>query len=192
MDMLSYDSAPKHLSALKLQRESILQPKKPVQQPIAVDNNSVFTHATEDYSALNISNRSKENSKTRPEQQTSNQLGAHSPKNEDDHSPESPQKTVHIKPSSLPILSRVFPTTFNEHASKPLDWRTFVTAMKNAGFTAAESGGSAVRFLNTVDGGRIVFHEPHPTAKIEQSMLRAWGKRLGKWFRWARESFFVT
>ncbi|TGO22377.1 hypothetical protein BPAE_0170g00100 [Botrytis paeoniae] len=162
MAMLSYDITPEHLSALKLQRESILQPKKPVQQPITIDNYWDSTHATEDLSTLNISNQ------------------APSPENEDDHSPANPQKTVHIKPSNLPILSRMFPNTVDEHAAKPLDWRIFVTAIDEARFAATKSGGSAVTFLNTVDGGRIVFRKPHPTAKVEQFMLQAWGKRLGK------------
>ncbi|TGO16561.1 hypothetical protein BTUL_0026g00130 [Botrytis tulipae] len=174
MTMLSYDSAPEHLLALKLQRESILQPKKP---------------ATEDLSTLNISNRSKEKTKTRPEQQISSQLEAPGLESEDDPSRENQHKTVHIKSLNLPILSRMFPNTVEEYAAKPLDWRTFVSAMDDAGFAAMESGASAVTFLNTVDGGRIVFHKPHPTAKVEQFMLQAWGKRSDKWFGWTRESF---
>ncbi|KAF7954132.1 hypothetical protein EAE96_005264 [Botrytis aclada] len=192
MAMLSYDSAPEHLSALKLQRESILQPKKLIQQPIPIDNNWDLTHAAEDLSPLDISNRLKEKTKTRPEQQASDQLEASGVRNEEGPSPIKSQKTVRIKPSNLPILSRMFPNTVEEYAAKPLDWRTFVTAMDDAGFTATESGGSAVTFLNNVGGGRIVFHKPHPTAKIEQFMLQAWGKRLGKWFGWTRESFVVT
>ncbi|TEY43689.1 hypothetical protein BOTCAL_0363g00100 [Botryotinia calthae] len=192
MAMLSYDSASEHLLALKLQRETILQPKKPVQQPIAVDNSWDLTHATEDFSTLSMSISSKEKTKTRHEQQTSNQLEAPGVGNEEELSSADPRKTVHIKSSNLPILSRMFPNTIEEYAAKPLDWRTFVTAMNDAGLTATESGGSAVTFLNTVDGGRIVFHKPHPTAKVEQFMLQAWGKRLGKWFGWTRESFVVT
>ncbi|TGO48988.1 hypothetical protein BCON_0224g00160 [Botryotinia convoluta] len=142
-------------------------------------------------SCKNISNRSKEKTKTRPDQQISNQSEAPSVGNEDP-SPANPHKTVHIKPSNLPIISRMFSNTLEEYAAKPLDWGTFVTAMNDAGFTATESGGSAVTFLNTVDGGRIVFHKPHLTAKVEQFMLQAWGKRLGKWFGWTRESFVVT
>ncbi|KAF7920587.1 uncharacterized protein EAE97_011480 [Botrytis byssoidea] len=180
MTMLSYDRAPEHLLALKLQRESILQSKKPVQQPTTVDTNWDLTYAIEDLSTSNVSNRSKEKTKTRPEQQTSSQSEAPGVESEDDPSRENPHKTVHIKSLNLPILSRMFPNTVEEYAAKPLDWRTFVSAMDDAGFAAMESGGSCVTFLNTVDGGRIVFHKPHPTAKIEQSMLQAWGKRLGR------------
>lgn len=103
-------------------------------------------------------------------------------RNKEGSAPANSHRTVHIKSSSLPILSRLFPNTVDEYAARPLDWRKFVTAIDDARFTAMESGGSAVTFLNTVDGGRIVFHKPHPTAKVEQFMLQAWGKRLGKWF----------
>ncbi|TGO89796.1 hypothetical protein BPOR_0093g00070 [Botrytis porri] len=167
MAMLSYDSAPEHLLALKLQRESIFQSQKPVQQPFAVDNNWDLTYATEDLSTLNISNRSKEETKTRPEQQTSSKPEAPSVDSEDDPSPVNPQKTVRIKSSNIPILSRMFPSTVEEYAAKPLDWRSFLTVMDDAEFTAMESDGSAVTFLKNVDGGRIVFHKPRSTAKIE-------------------------
>ena len=57
--------------------------------------------------------------------------------------------------------------------------------MEDAGFPAAQSGGSVVTF--TKEGrGRIVFYKPHPVAKIEQTVLQSWGKRMGKWFKWER------
>lgn len=90
---------------------------------------------------------------------------------EDDTSRENPHKTVYIKSLNLPILSRMFPNTVGEYAAKPLDRRIFVTAMDDAGFIAMECSGTAVTFLNTVDGGRIVFYKPHPTAKFDQFML---------------------
>ena len=36
-------------------------------------------------------------------------------------------------------------------------------------------------------GGKIVFHKPHPIAKIDPIMLRSMGKRMAKWFGWGRE-----
>ncbi|KAM0128581.1 hypothetical protein ACHAP3_008191 [Botrytis cinerea] len=178
--MLSYDGTPEHLLALKLQREAIIQLKNPVQQAIAVDKTWDLTHATKDLSALDVSVRLKERIKKKAEQQTPNQIVAPSVRNKEGSAPANSHRTVHIKSSSLPILSHLFPNTVYEYATKPLDWRTFVTAMDDAEFTSTESVGSAVAFLNTVDGGRIVLHKPHPTAKVEQFMLQAWGKRLGK------------
>jgi HicA toxin of bacterial toxin-antitoxin, len=64
--------------------------------------------------------------------------------------------------------------------------------MKDAGFTARSNGGSAVLFEgNPKLGGKIVFHKPHPIAKIDPIMLRSIGKRMAKWFGWSRE-LFVT
>ncbi|CCD34709.1 hypothetical protein BofuT4_P101130.1 [Botrytis cinerea T4] len=161
MAMLSYDSAPEHLLALKLQ-------------------------------TLDISVRLKEKIKKKTEQQTPNQIVAPGVRNKEGSAPANSHRNVHIKSSSLPILSHLFPNTVDEYAAKPLDRRTFVTAMDDAEFTSTESGGSAVTFPITDNGGSIVFQKPHPTAKVEQFMLQPWGKRLGKWFGWTIESLVVT
>jgi hypothetical protein len=39
--------------------------------------------------------------------------------------------------------------------------------------------------------GKIVFHKPHPVAKIDPIMLRSVGKRMEKWFGWNAETFVV-
>jgi len=64
-----------------------------------------------------------------------------------------------------------------------------VIAMEDAGFPAAHSGGSAVTFMQTGSNGRIIFHRPHPVAKIDQIMLKGFGKRMRKWFGWEKETF---
>ncbi|KAK8906824.1 hypothetical protein ACHAO1_009354 [Botrytis cinerea] len=164
----------------------------PVQQAIAVDKIWDLTHATKDLSALDISVRLKEKIKKKTEQQTPNQIVAPGVRNKEGSAPANSHRNVHIKSSSLPILSHLFPNTVDEYAAKPLDRRTFVTAMDDAEFTSTESGGSAVTFPITDNGGSIVFQKPHPTAKVEQFMLQPWGKRLGKWFGWTIESLVVT
>ncbi|KAM3154154.1 hypothetical protein ABEW05_005381 [Botrytis cinerea] len=164
----------------------------PVQQAIAVDKTWDLTHATKDLSALDISVRLKEKIKKKTEQQTPNQIVAPGVRNKEGSAPANSHRNVHIKSSSLPILSHLFPNTVDEYAAKPLDRRTFVTAMDDAEFTSTESGGSAVTFPITDNGGSIVFQKPHPTAKVEQFMLQPWGKRLGKWFGWTIESLVVT
>jgi HicA toxin of bacterial toxin-antitoxin, len=79
-----------------------------------------------------------------------------------------------------------------EESSRCVDWDGFVHAMKDAGFTARSNGGSAVLFEgNPKLGGKIVFHKPHPIAKIDPITLRSIGKRMAKWFGWSRE-LFVT
>jgi len=74
----------------------------------------------------------------------------------------------------------MFPCTKEEYFAKPVDWRSFIRAIEDGGFPAAQQGGSAITF--TKEGqGRIVFHNPHPTVEIEQTVLQPWGKRMGTW-----------
>jgi len=61
--------------------------------------------------------------------------------------------------------------------------------MDDAGFMAANSGGSAVIFTKEGEG-RIVFHKPHPVAKIDQVILQSMGRRMGKWFKCSEIGFF--
>lgn len=81
-------------------------------------------------------------------------------------------------------------------------------AMTDMGFTAHNAGGSAVEFRNerfefdfahdgrrtgtgAGAGGKIVFHKPHPVAKIDTVMLRSMGKRMARWFGWGRSRFVL-
>jgi len=40
--------------------------------------------------------------------------------------------------------------------------------------------------------GKIVFHKPHPVAKIDPIMFRVMGKRMNKWFGWTRDTFALA
>ena len=92
-------------------------------------------------------------------------------------------------------------TSEPQPAVKAIDWDTFVLAMSDAGFLARHTGGSAVVFekhaaddddgAESGRGGRIVFHKPHPVAKIDPVMFRCMGRRMQKWFGWSREIFAV-
>ena len=83
-----------------------------------------------------------------------------------------PLVTIQVKPEIMRVLTRMFPCTPEEYSGKPVDWRSFVGTMEDAGFPAAQSGGSTVTF--TKEGqGRIAFHKPHPVAKIEQTVLQS-------------------
>lgn len=82
-----------------------------------------------------------------------------------------------------------------ESSAKMIDWDAFVTAMAEAGFSAQHSSGSAMNF--EVDNwergwaGKIVFHKPHPVAKIDPIMLRSMGRRINRWFGWDKNTFVV-
>jgi len=53
-------------------------------------------------------------------------------------------------------------------------------------------GGSAVVFEGESLSGKIVFHKPHPVAKIDPIMFRVMGKRMNKWFGWTRDTFALA
>ena len=89
------------------------------------------------------------------------------------------------------VFALMFPS--KEEASRTVDWDSFVHAMADVGFTARNNGGSAILFeRNSHSAGKIVFHKPHPVAKIDPIMLRSMGKRMTKWFGWSRELFATT
>ncbi|KAH7117172.1 hypothetical protein B0J13DRAFT_398905, partial [Dactylonectria estremocensis] len=64
----------------------------------------------------------------------------------------------------------------------------FIHAMIDAGFTTRNNSSSVVVFKKlSEEGGRIVFHKPHPVNKIDLVLLWIIGKRMAKWFGWRRE-----
>ncbi|PNP76800.1 hypothetical protein FNYG_09904 [Fusarium nygamai] len=87
----------------------------------------------------------------------------------------------------LGVIHLMFPR--KDKAAKDVTWDRFVNMMTKAGFTAKNNTGSAVAFKQRGAGGRIVFHKPHPTDKIDPVLLRIMGKRMAKWFGWKRELF---
>ena len=99
-----------------------------------------------------------------------------------------------IKQQSYNIINGMFNSS-PDAVNKLVDWDAFVTAMADAGFAARQSSGSAVIFEpEDVKRGwfaKIVFHRPHPVAKIDSIMLRSMGKRMEKWFGWSAETFVV-
>jgi len=129
--------------------------------------------------------RRKEKAKTRPSQP---QQGEHTPAAEtavERIVPELPPLVVSA--NNLSLFKRMYPTPNHAPAKVPVDWKHFLQAMVDAGFAVAQSRGSAVMFSKTE--GSIVFHRPHPDPKIDPVRLQAMGKRLRKWFGWAREVF---
>ncbi|KAI5198507.1 hypothetical protein AUEXF2481DRAFT_33212 [Aureobasidium subglaciale EXF-2481] len=94
-------------------------------------------------------------------------------------------------PRALEVLKKMFPTTAEETAAKTTDWDLFVHAMNDLNFAARNSGGSAVAFEHA-SKRKIIFHRPHPVAKIDSVMLQSMGKRMKKHFEWCRERFVET
>ncbi|KAH0266861.1 hypothetical protein KCU91_g10483, partial [Aureobasidium melanogenum] len=89
---------------------------------------------------------------------------------------------------ALEIIRKMFPSSAEETSAKDTDWDLFVHAMTDLTFSARNVGGSAIAFEHP-SNQKIIFHRPHPVAKIDSIMLQSMGKRLKKHFDWSREAF---
>ncbi|CVL03951.1 uncharacterized protein FPRN_11997 [Fusarium proliferatum] len=96
---------------------------------------------------------------------------------------------ISLTRESLGVIHLMFPS--KDNAAKDITWDRFVCVMIEAGFTARNNSGSAVAFKRLRDGGRIVFHKPHPADKIDPVLLRIMGERMAKWFGWGPELFVL-
>ncbi|KAH7150598.1 hypothetical protein DER46DRAFT_613672 [Fusarium sp. MPI-SDFR-AT-0072] len=97
---------------------------------------------------------------------------------------------IEVTRQSLGVFQLMFPD--RDDVVKDVLWDRFVHAMFDAGFAARNNSGSAVAFTQlSGEGGRIVFHKPHPIDKIDPVLLRIMGKRMAKWFGWRRELFIL-
>lgn len=112
---------------------------------------------------------------------------------------QAPTPPILVKSRTIDTLSMMFPLSSGASESQPamkaIDWNVFVRAMSDAGFLARHTGGSAVvlekQIADDADdekgrGGRIVFHKPHPVAKIDPVMFHCMGRRMEKCFGWGR------
>jgi hypothetical protein len=98
------------------------------------------------------------------------------------------QQQIPATPRALEMISKMYPNSIEEALAKDTDWDLFVHAMNDLDFNARNVGGSGVAFEHP-SKKKIIFHRPHPVAKIDSVMLQSMGKRLGKHFGWSRESF---
>ncbi|XTI95610.1 hypothetical protein V2W45_1504379 [Cenococcum geophilum] len=106
---------------------------------------------------------------------------------------EEPEPKIAVSRRAFDVFSHTFPASGAE-AAAGVEWDLFVHAMADVGFSARNSGGSAVVFEKKNDAdvsqtGKIVFHRPHPVSKTDPVMLHSMGKRMRKWFGWHRGLF---
>ncbi|CAK3994921.1 hypothetical protein K441DRAFT_681069 [Lecanosticta acicola] len=94
---------------------------------------------------------------------------------------------IEVNSESLLVFRRMFPCPSGGETKGIIKWQQLVSAMADAGFSAAHCGGSAVHFTNTE--GSVVFHKPHPDLEVDLITLRIMGKRMRRWFGWERDSF---
>lgn len=92
---------------------------------------------------------------------------------------------------SLLVFRPMFPET-NDERKSGIEWNSFSQAMQNARFSSRNGGGSMVIFEQDNARAKIILHRPHPKPTIDAIMLHPTGKRLKKWFGWARDTFTVA
>ena len=106
---------------------------------------------------------------------------------------EESEPKIAVSRRAFDVFSLMFPASSAEAAAS-VEWDLFVYAMADVGFSARNSGGSAVVFEKKNDAdasqtGKIVFHQPHLVSKIDPVKLHSMGKRMRKWFGWHRGLF---
>ncbi|KAI4737950.1 hypothetical protein E4T50_11567 [Aureobasidium sp. EXF-12298] len=146
-----------------------------------------YTHS--DVSTLVIGEREAK-PKTRPSQSGSTAIIQATPLELDiDLNVESTNpRHISATPRALQVVKKMYPTSNEESSARDTEWDLFVHAMNDLGFRARNVGGSGVAFEHT-SKKKIIFHRPHPVAKIDSIMLQSMGKRLKKHFGWCRETF---
>jgi hypothetical protein len=101
------------------------------------------------------------------------------------------EQAIPVNSRAHAIFMQMYPKTVEE-MSQTVVCDDFVSAMYSAGCMAQNSAGSAVSFEDTLyKKGRIVFHKPYPTPKVDSFKFRKWGRRLMKWFGWHRDRFVL-
>jgi hypothetical protein len=185
LSLISFDLAPEYIAALQEEREAILKPRQPVsetkQDPYTLQ--SFWGPSASDTETLQPVPQKKDKQKTRGVPAAASETPAAEPPPAAEPCP-----TLAVQESHLMIFRGMYPAPGDRPGGGDIDWKKFVAAMADAGFTATQSSGSAVVFSN--GEGRIVFHKPHPVAKINPVMLAVFGRRMTRQYHWQRQTFF--
>ena len=98
---------------------------------------------------------------------------------------------IAVSKRAMKTFSTLFFDDSYEAPPGELPWTEFLHAMASAGFTNQKLNGSAWIFEPTNDIFRrsIIFHEPHPVAKIRYQLARMFGRRLNRAYGWTAETF---
>ena len=113
------------------------------------------------------------------------------PEAEDDAATNDPPKQIVVPKRALSLFRTMFPDTLQERSAE-IAWDAFVLSMTDAGFSSRNGGGSIVIFEENAGPGKIIFHRPHPSSKIDPIMFQGMGRRMNKHLGWSRETFAVA
>ncbi|TLD29504.1 hypothetical protein E2P81_ATG05798 [Venturia nashicola] len=179
-EVISAHRTPEYLNEVRLEESRFLETPKPdSQQGFELRTEWDLLHTEAKNSSTTTTNQ-KIKTKTRsigPSLPEAHEVPAAAPE------VLSPQKIIPVSKRSLQVLRLMYPAEAEERA-KGVDWATFVRTMADTGFVASEGAGSAVSFENQ-EGGRIIFHRPHPDSDVDAHLLRSIAWRMRKWFGWA-------
>jgi hypothetical protein len=191
LDILSLCTSSIYLEGIQAERESIMASITNIEESIENTSPQIHYSPNESQKAVRQQNVvAKVKVKTRG---TDPIALTGLPEAKQELPPKEVNPIVLVKARTFEILNAMFPAA-NEETAKSMDWNAFVQAMGDVGFLAWNGGGSAVIFEKSSDsgqGGRIIFHKPHPVEKIDPIMFRSMGKRMTKWFGWHRDLFVL-
>ena len=189
LDVISVSLTQEYADLVQDEKDRVLASIESARMPVGV---SVQTEwGTSTTTQPKISSRKAKN-KTRPSEQISTMEDInHAVADMTVVSKQGQTPKIPVTKRAYDMLSFMFSTTAEE-SSKTVDWDMFVHAMADMGFSARNGGGSVVVFEKYGNrDGKIIFHKPHPVPKIDPIMLHSMGRRMGKWFGWHRDLFFL-
>ena len=142
-----------------------------------------------------IPERPKTKEKTRATRHNSADTITTNTNNSTPSPPETPPPTIlPVSPASLAVFLKILPARLSPDSTVDATttkgqvlWHVFVKATTDAQFAVTNCGGSMVGFSKP--GGGIIFHRPHPIAKLSKVDLLAMGKRMTRHFGWERGLF---
>ena len=194
MQLLSADTGAEHIKAIDRERDEMLltianaTKTKPGQKPGPVQTQWGTATTSDNQPTVVLKTRSKSQAQQQPPQPQA-QTGQVAEPSDNEAAPKAAK--VFAKQETIDTLSQMFTaSTATGPRRKAIAWETFVSAMVDVGFSAKQGAGSAVDFEAGDDQkGKIVFHKPHPVAKIDRIMYQSMGKRMSKWFGWGPDTF---
>lgn len=187
LQIVSANSSPQYVEAVQSEKEMVLaneESKENLPPPTRFEDQAQASLKAEPAIAL-----PRQKIKTRGEKRPNEpHTDVEAPSLDPEHHQSTGTTSISVTKRASEVFALMFPCKEEEGALRSVNWDSFVHAMTDVGFTTRYNGGSAVLFENNQDlGGKIVFHKPHPIAKIDPIMLRSMGKRMAKWFGWSRE-----
>ncbi|KAK5123145.1 hypothetical protein LTR85_003343 [Meristemomyces frigidus] len=104
--------------------------------------------------------------------------------------PAQDQPAIAVGHDSLCLFQRMFTSAATAKSTSDVRWEDFVSALRDAGCSARQNGGSAIAFAHEMaPKDLVVVHRPHPDTTINPIMLRSFGKKLEKHFDWGFDTF---